>query len=74
MLHNIKISKIEKSRIHSLDFNNIPLGRTFTDHMFICEYESPISIRILKLIESFQSHHKNFVNNLIPSYILFLYA
>jgi branched-chain amino acid aminotransferase len=40
MLHNIKISKIEKSKIHSLDFNNIPLGRTFTDHMFICEYEN----------------------------------
>ena len=22
-----------------LDFNNIPLGKTFTDHMFVCDYE-----------------------------------
>lgn len=40
MSYNIKISKVEKSRVDSLDFNNIPLGRTFTDHMFICEYEN----------------------------------
>ncbi|MGM5468660.1 branched-chain amino acid aminotransferase [Flavobacteriaceae bacterium LMO-SS05] len=40
MKNTIKISKIEKSRVSSLDFNNIPLGRTFTDHMFICDYEN----------------------------------
>ena len=38
MSYSIKIHKIEKSRIDSLDFNYIPLGRTFTDHMFICDY------------------------------------
>ncbi len=40
MLQNIKITKIAKSKINSLDFNNIPLGTTFTDHMFICDYEN----------------------------------
>lgn len=40
MKYNIKISKIEKSNVDKLDFNNIPLGRTFTDHMFICDYEN----------------------------------
>lgn len=38
-MQDIKISKIEKSKIDLLDFDNIPLGRTFTDHMFICDYE-----------------------------------
>jgi len=40
MSHNIKISKVAKSKVEDLDFNNIPLGRTFTDHMFICDYEN----------------------------------
>jgi branched-chain amino acid aminotransferase len=40
MKHTIKITKIEKSNIDTLDFNNIPLGRTFTDHMFICDYDN----------------------------------
>ena len=40
MSYSINIKKIEKSRIYSLDFDNIPLGRTFTDHMFICDYIS----------------------------------
>lgn len=40
MEHNIKITKINKSKVDELDFDNIPLGRTFTDHMFICDYEN----------------------------------
>ncbi|MEM7187342.1 MAG: branched-chain amino acid aminotransferase [Bacteroidota bacterium] len=35
---NIKINKASSSRVDELDFGNIPLGRTFTDHMFICDY------------------------------------
>ena len=34
----IKIRKIGESRLHDLDFDNIPLGKTFTDHMFVCSY------------------------------------
>jgi branched-chain amino acid aminotransferase len=40
MEHTIKITKINKSKVDDLDFDNIPLGRTFTDHMFICDYEN----------------------------------
>lgn len=39
MSQNIHITKIEKSKVDTLDFNKIPLGKTFTDHMFICDYE-----------------------------------
>lgn len=38
MSYNISITEIEQSKVDQLDFNNIPLGTTFTDHMFICEY------------------------------------
>lgn len=37
-MQDIKITKTENSKIDELDFNNIPLGRVFTDHMFICDY------------------------------------
>lgn len=40
MSYQINITKVEKSKVEALDFNDIPLGRTFTDHMFICEYEN----------------------------------
>ncbi|WP_370392358.1 branched-chain amino acid aminotransferase [uncultured Winogradskyella sp.] len=40
MSYNISITPIEKSKIDQLDFNNIPLGMSFTDHMFICDYEN----------------------------------
>ena len=40
MKHNISITKIEKSKVETLDFNHIPLGTTFTDHMFICDYDN----------------------------------
>ncbi|GAB5401521.1 MAG: branched-chain amino acid aminotransferase [Aureisphaera sp.] len=36
---NIKITTVENSKVSELDFSNIPLGRTFTDHMFICDYQ-----------------------------------
>jgi len=40
MKNNIKITQVEQSKVDALDFNNIPLGTTFTDHMFICDYEN----------------------------------
>lgn len=36
----IHIEKIKESKIKDLDFNDIPLGRTFTDHMFVCVFEN----------------------------------
>jgi len=40
MAYTISIKKAQKSKIDTLDFDNIPLGTTFTDHMFICDYEN----------------------------------
>ena len=39
-MENIKITKTEHSTLSELDFDNIPLGKIFTDHMFICDYEN----------------------------------
>ena len=39
MSNTISITKINKSKIETLDFDNIALGRTFTDHMFICDFQ-----------------------------------
>lgn len=40
MNYNINTTKVKKSKADTLDFNNIPLGTTFTDHMLICDYEN----------------------------------
>ncbi len=34
----IKISKVLQSKIDTVDFNNIPFGKVFSDHMFFAEY------------------------------------
>ncbi|MBV1924141.1 MAG: branched chain amino acid aminotransferase, partial [Flavobacteriaceae bacterium] len=39
-MENIKVTLTENSKLSELDFNNIPLGKAFTDHMFICDYEN----------------------------------
>lgn len=35
----IKIKKIQESRIQSIDFENLPFGKEFTDHMFEVDYD-----------------------------------
>ena len=39
MAYEIKITRNSHSRLSELDFNNIPFGKTFTDHMFIADYD-----------------------------------
>lgn len=36
---SLKIIKNENSKLDQVDFDNIPFGRTFTDHMFVAEYK-----------------------------------
>ncbi len=36
----IKVTKTENSRLEHVDFNNLQFGRTFSDHMFVAEYEN----------------------------------
>lgn len=35
----IKITKTKESRIKEVDFNNIPFGKVFSDHMFTMDYK-----------------------------------
>ena len=39
-MKNIKVTKTEHSTLSELDFDNIHLGKIFTDHKFICDYEN----------------------------------
>ncbi len=38
MSYDIKITKVKESLLSSVDFENIPFGRTFSDHMFTADY------------------------------------
>ncbi len=40
MEQQIKITRTSNSKLNDIDFSTIPLGTTFTDHMFICEYKN----------------------------------
>jgi branched-chain amino acid aminotransferase len=35
---DIKTTKTNHSRLQETDFNNLPFGRTFSDHMFVADY------------------------------------
>jgi len=35
---DIKITKTNHSRLAETDFNNLPFGKTFSDHMFVADY------------------------------------
>ena len=39
MKYEIKINHAEKSKIDEVDFNNLPFGKFFSDHMFIADYK-----------------------------------
>ena len=36
---SIRTQKVEKSRLPEVDFENLPFGRVFSDHMFIADYK-----------------------------------
>lgn len=40
MNHNISIQRTSQSRLGDLDFDNIPFGQVFSDHMFVADYEN----------------------------------
>ena len=35
---DIKITKTTNSRLAQTDFNNLPFGKIFSDHMFVADY------------------------------------
>jgi branched-chain amino acid aminotransferase len=38
MKYPVKVQLAEKSRREGLDFNSLPFGKTFSDHMFVADY------------------------------------
>jgi branched-chain amino acid aminotransferase len=38
MAYKISVKHTQNSRLASVDFNNIPFGRTMSDHMFVADY------------------------------------
>ena len=38
MKSNIEIQRIEKSKIDTVDFNNLPFGSVYSDHMLECDF------------------------------------
>ena len=36
----MKITRINKSKIDQVDFNNLSFGKNFSDHMFVCHYKN----------------------------------
>src|SRR5690348_12357373 len=36
----IDIIRANSSKIHSVDFENLTFGNTFTDHMLVCDFEN----------------------------------
>ncbi|MDT0557284.1 branched-chain amino acid aminotransferase [Ichthyenterobacterium sp. W332] len=38
-INEIDIVKAKTSKIEKVDFNNLAFGKTFTDHMFVCDFE-----------------------------------
>lgn len=37
---SIQIEKVKKSRVRSVNINEVPFGKVFTDHMFIADYKN----------------------------------
>lgn len=40
MKQPIQITKVQQSKVKDVDFDNIPFGRVFSDHMFTADYEN----------------------------------
>ena len=35
---DIQVTRVKKSRLHEMDFNNLPFGKYFSDHMLEADY------------------------------------
>jgi branched-chain amino acid aminotransferase len=56
----IKITKIKQSRIDSVDMNDIPFGKVFSDHMFVADYVDGQWTNLeIKPVEALSLHPSN---------------
>lgn len=60
MKYEIKVTKTNRSRLPELDFNQIPFGKVFSDHMFVADYSDGQwqDLRIIPF-QSFTMHPAN---------------
>jgi len=59
-MNNLKITKIQNSAVSSVDFNNIPFGKIFTDHMYVADYiDGEWTNMEIKPLENFSIHPGN---------------
>jgi branched-chain amino acid aminotransferase len=35
---HLKVKKVEQTRLHEVDFNNVPFGKVYSDHMIVADY------------------------------------
>lgn len=57
---SIKITKVKKSKLGSVDFNNLPFGEICTDHMYVAEYADGVwKSEIIKPLTYFLTHPAN---------------
>ena len=40
MSFNVDIKRTKESKIESVDFNNLPFGSVYSDHMLVCDYKN----------------------------------
>lgn len=60
MSYKFRISLTKNSRLSSLDFDNIPFGQVFTDHMFVADYiDGQWTNMEIKPLENFSVHPGN---------------
>lgn len=57
---DIKITKTKASRINSVDMNDLPFGKVFSDHMFIADYVDGQWVNMeIKPVEALSLHPSN---------------
>jgi branched-chain amino acid aminotransferase len=60
MSGNIRINKTQNSKISAVDFDNIPFGQVFSDHMFVADYiDGKWTNLEIKELEPFAVHPGN---------------
>ena len=37
---DVQVTKVKKSRLHEIDFSDLPFGKYFSDHMLEADYEN----------------------------------
>jgi len=56
MKYTISLTKTENSKLGGVDFNNIPFGRHFSDHIFIADFDGVVKEIKVKSGQTVDAH------------------